>query len=501
MLCVGGPVAVGAVLIGYGQMIYHKSNSTPTNKRTARLSAIAGWALVALAAYSLSVPPVPAISQTNGPDDDQATEQPAGPPPEQPAEAPAEPPVASPAQPPDEFVRAEGTGFVLNGQPFYAPGTNSYYLLTYGAGDSRSGEEGYQGPRAYVDEILTDAANMNLKVVRTWAFCDGADQWNALQTAPGEYDERVFRGLDYVVYKAGELGLRLILPFVNTLDDYGGMAQYVAWDAEYASYPDDVATEHNDFYTDADIRRWYKQFVSAILNRRNTFTGVLYKDDPTIFAWELANEPRAAGDRSGDILQAWLVEMAAYVKSIDSNHMLAIGSEGLYSRPRTDDWMFDGSTGQDFIRNHQVEGIDFATVHLYPDEWELTYEQAIAWYQEHIDDARDVLHMPLLLEEFGQWRDKDGSPAGRDRFFKGVFDLAEQEDCPGWNFWMLTHLGYVDGDYDINCGSQRDESTVEMICDVAYQMNVRSGGADEEDELDEGDQPDVPDDNAAGEDE
>jgi len=479
-----------------------------------RVSIVVGLALTALAACDApSAGPsasqggslTPGVSQAAAPKDEQpggsAVEQPAEQPAGPPVASPVESPVASPVEPAAGFVRAEGTGFVLNGQPFYAPGTNIYYLLTYGAGYCRPDDGRDRGTRDYVDEVLIDAANMNLKVIRAWAFCDGADEWNALQRAPGEYSEGVFCGLDYVIYKAGKLGLRLILPFVNSLDDYGGMAQYVAWDAKYGTDPNEVATEHNDFYTDADTRRWYKQFVHAVLNRRNTYTGVLYKNDPTIFAWELANEPRAPGDDSGDILQAWLTEMAAYVKSIDSNHMLAIGSEGLYSRPRTDDWMFDGSTGQDFIRNHQIEGIDFATVHVYPDEWEMTYDEVLAWYQEHIDDARDVLNMPLLLEEFGQWRDKDGSPAGRNRLFQGIFDLAEQADCPGWNFWMLAHRGYVNGGYDIHCGTDRDAATVEIICNAAYEMNIRSGGADEEDELDEEDQPDGPDDNDAGEDE
>ena len=34
--------------------------------------------------------------------------------------------------------------------------------------------------------------SLNMKVMRTWAFNDG-DVWQGLQTAPGQYNETVFR--------------------------------------------------------------------------------------------------------------------------------------------------------------------------------------------------------------------------------------------------------------------------------------------------------------------
>ena len=55
-------------------------------------------------------------------------------------------------------------------------------------------------------------------------------------------------------------------------------------------------------------RSAFKTYVKKIINRRNTITGVLYRDDPTIMAWDLANEPYVLGDASGDILtvcKAW----------------------------------------------------------------------------------------------------------------------------------------------------------------------------------------------------
>jgi len=51
-----------------------------------------------------------------------------------------------------------------------------------------------------------------------------------------------------------------------------------------------------------ECRSAFKNYVKKIINRRNTITGVLYRDDPTIMAWDLANEPYVLGDASGDIL-------------------------------------------------------------------------------------------------------------------------------------------------------------------------------------------------------
>ena len=65
-----------------------------------------------------------------------------------------------------------------------------------------------------------------LSVLRTWAFCDGSE-WNALQPAPGEWDERVFGALDWVVAQAGARGLRLIFALTNYWAAYGGIKQYV----------------------------------------------------------------------------------------------------------------------------------------------------------------------------------------------------------------------------------------------------------------------------------
>lgn len=75
------------------------------------------------------------------------------------------------------------------------------------------------------------------------------------------------------------------------------------------------------------------------------------------------------------LLQAWIVQMAAFVKSLDQNHLLEVGLEGFYSgeslarRGPVNPFSYAAQYGTDFFRDNQVPGIDFTTVHAYPDIW------------------------------------------------------------------------------------------------------------------------------------
>lgn len=66
--------------------------------------------------------------------------------------------------------------------------------------------------------------------------------------------------------------------------------------------------------------------------------------------------------------------MAAYLKSIDCNHLLGLGSEGFYGpsnpgRVSANPNTYALQVGTDFLRNHNVADIDFAGAHGYPDSW------------------------------------------------------------------------------------------------------------------------------------
>lgn len=309
-----------------------------------------------------------------------------------------------------DFVTARDGEFLLGGKPFRFAGANNYYLP-------------YKSERM-TDDVLASAAAMDLRVIRTWGFLDGKTHDGVvLQPALGKFDEEGFRRLDRVVEQASRRGLKLVLALVNRWDDFGGMRWYVEQTG---------GGEIDEFYTREAAKEAYQAAVRRIVTRVNSRTGVAYKDDPTIFAWQLANEPRCPSDPSGDTLVAWAGEMSAFVKSLDPNHMVSVGDEGFYRRPGERDWTRDGREGVDWERLLALPGIDYGTVHLYPEHWDKTPEWGTEWIREHVRDARRI-GKPVVIEEFGL-RDK----IRRDEVYRSWLAAAEEAGAAGTMLWLLT---------------------------------------------------------------
>jgi mannan endo-1,4-beta-mannosidase len=144
------------------------------------------------------------------------------------------------------------------------------------------------------------------------------------------------------------------------------------------------------------------------LNRTNIYTGIQYKDDPTIMTWELANEPRclSAGayprgpDCTTDTLIEWADDISAYIKSIDGSHLVSVGDEGFYCIPGATDWTENCGEGVDTLAFTALPNVDVMSFHLYPDHWGKSVEWGAHWIVRHIKDARR-LGKPAMLGEFG----------------------------------------------------------------------------------------------------
>ncbi|KAF2531528.1 hypothetical protein F2Q70_00031210 [Brassica cretica] len=369
----------------------------------------------------------------------------------------------------DGFVRTKGVQFSLNGYPYYANGFNAYWLM-YVASDPSQ--------RPKISAAFQEASRHGLTVARTWAFSDGG--YRPLQYSPGSYNEDMFQGLDFAIAEARRHGIKIILSFANNYVSFGGKKQYVDW-ARSRGRP--VSSE-DDFFTDFLVKDFYKNHMKAVLNRFNTFTKVHYRDDPTIMAWELMNEPRCPSDPTGRTIQAWITEMAAHVKSLDRNHLLEAGLEGFYgqSSPQSKTLNPPGQFGTDFIANNRIPGIDFVTVHSYPDEWfvdsneQSQMEFLNKWLDAHIQDAQNVLHKPIILAEFGKSTKKAGS-AQRDAVFNTVYgkiyDSAKRGGAAaGGLFWQLLGNGMDNFQDGYGIILSQSSSTVNVIAQQSRKLTL-----------------------------
>ncbi|XP_058218687.1 mannan endo-1,4-beta-mannosidase 2-like [Rhododendron vialii] len=376
------------------------------------------------------------------------------------------------------FVQRNGTHFMVDGRVFYVNGWNSYWLMDHAV-------DHYTRPR--VREMLRAGAKMGLTVCRTWAFNDGA--YNALQISPGRYDERVFRALDHVIAEARKHGIRLLLSLVNNLLPYGGKTQYVKWAWEEGV---GLSSSNDSFFYDPSIRNYFKNHVKALLTRRNTITGIQYRDDPTIFAWELINEPRCISDPSGNTLQDWIEEMSVFVKSIDKKHLLTIGLEGFYGpkspkRLTVNPGEWAANLGSDFIRNSKISTIDFATVHIYPDQWfpEQELDEKLKyvskWMVSHIEDGDKELRKPIMFTEFGLSNLSKGfQPSQRERFYKIAYDViyesAQKNDSGAGSFvWQFLVGGMEEYNDDYGIVPWESPSMYRLITQHSCRLAISQG--------------------------
>ena len=333
------------------------------------------------------------------------------------------------------FIRVSDSYFTLGNRKFYFTGTNCYYVLTYSVEEDT---------RQEVLDVFDGMEELGLTVLRMWAFNDG-DRWNALQPEPGVYSRRVFRGLDWAVTEAGSRGIKLVMTLTNYFPDYGGMLQYVNW----TTGSGDV----NDFYSNSECKTLYKRFVRRVLNRRNSLTGVQYKDDPTIMAWELANEARYTSRSGGIAMRNWVREMSRHIKNIDPNHLVTTGSEGFFGEGElssANPAPFFNEVGVVTELQHRVDEIDYISAHIWPTQWlpEENLRQRRQFAAQWIRAQARLgiaLEKPVVFGEFGY--QPDGNP--RRNFYTTVYNViytlaSRGRPVAGSNFWMLASPDYPD---------------------------------------------------------
>jgi mannan endo-1,4-beta-mannosidase len=325
--------------------------------------------------------------------------------------------------------------------------------------------------------------------VRVWASGEGgpgdvgpvADlaDWprtHPLRWAPGKWNEEAFVHLDNVIAEAARNNLLVQLCLANWWRDTGGVTQYLRWagitDAADEKFPFGINPERAMlFYTNDETRRLYREHLERLATRRNTVTGVLYRDDPHIFGWELMNEAQAVTSRWPE-RRAWIAEMSAYLKSLDPNHIIAPGDWGYRTAAERREWLLD----------HQLPNVDYCDVHTYPvPDTDVSIDSPAA-LREFIDNraaAAFSIKKPLVFGEFGMG--VEGYKGfSRTDWYRAFFESNVRAGAAGAMFWILTPdpaRGYA-----VTYTMDRDKGLLAEVT-RASQMFASLAGADPPDRL------------------
>lgn len=411
------------------------------------------------------------------------------------------------------FVKVDGTRFMIDHKPYYFLGTNMWY-------GANLGMEGERGDRKRLIKELDFLEDMGVTNLRVLGASEGLGEYfqvkPAIQPQPGVYDEDVLVGLDFLLNEMSRRGMYAVIYLNNNWEWTGGFSQYVCW-VTGENYPNPNMAEYSwgdfmnftgRFYITPEANELYRKYVRHLITRVNTINGRMYRDDPTIMSWQLANEPRPRyrddDPESIKIFIQWIYETAAFIKSLDPNHLVSSGNEGLAGSLESEEC---------YLKAHECEQIDYMTFHLWLLNWQWfdphhadsTYpraeEKAMNYIHQHIQYAKK-LNKPITLEEFGIPRDghsysPESTTSYRDRYFKTVFDAiyeSAKDDSPfaGSNFWAWGGYGrasdpegesiWKEGDNFTGDPPQEpqgrnsvfayDESTIQLLIDHGARMRA-----------------------------
>jgi mannan endo-1,4-beta-mannosidase len=317
------------------------------------------------------------------------------------ASAPTSTPTPGPTSgtlspPTSPFVTSLGTVLRLRGRTFLFVGVNRYNLLAInppggsyrGCGDSWTDDQ--------LAQWFSEVNGLGVTVVRFWAFqeftASGAD----------------FGQLDKLLSLAGDYGIKLVPVLENQWSSCtAGGYKYDTW------YQSGYLSPYGDYPIS------YKDYVGQIVSR--------YKDDPRILMWQLMNEAESkdtSGNSDAQALYSFALDMSAYVKSLDPNHLVSLGTMG-GGQP--------GTQGGDYRWIHSIPTIDLLEYHDYDEP--VSFSANLA---QRVEDSV-ALSKPLFVGEAGiksNCSDPDCvRPDQRAALFDAKMAAAFDSGVSGYMIW------------------------------------------------------------------
>ena len=376
----------------------------------------------------------------------------------------------------DKFVSVSGQQFIRGGKPYYYIGTNFWYgpiLASKGQG----------GDRKRLKRELDCMKKIGITNLRILVGAEEGSK-NVTSLSPfllkdGKLNDTLLDGLDYLLRELERRDMTAVLYLTNSWDWSGGFGYYLK-QTGHGDSPDASGNGYNDycryaaqFYTDAQSQHLYLSHVKKIVSRKNRYTKRAYKDEPSIMAWQLCNEPRPFAAEMFEPMLQWSRNAATLIKSIDPNHLVSTGSEGIIG------CLWNADVCQ---RMHADENIDYLTVHIWPVNWGWASRDRLseALPNVYIESEKYItenlriasrLNKPVVIEEFGYPRDRNSyslnkPTTARDSFYDFIFTkllecYTQGGGIAGCNFWGWGGSGRP--------RSERWQPGDDYICDPAHE--------------------------------
>ena len=297
------------------------------------------------------------------------------------------------------FVVRSGTNLVLDGRPFRFTGLNIYNANSLWTCSYPLGE----GPDLGAS---LDVIGPGQTVFRSFFF-------QRMATTNGKRDWSAF---DHTLAIAKAHGERVIATLTNQWgvceEPSPGFKTEAWYQSGYKRWLD--TTVPND----------YRDWVGEVVSR--------YRNDPAVLAWQLVNEADDPATAKGPCtstapasLKAFAADMGQFVKSIDANHLISLGTMGSGQC---------GSSGRDYADVHSVATIDLCEYHDYYASTSPMPGDGLNGLQVRIDQCRS-LGKPLFVGETGIEAGTVGGYAARARLFADKFRAQFNAGVVGELIW------------------------------------------------------------------
>lgn len=353
-----------------------------------------------------------------------------------------------------DFVKTVGRQFWIGNRPYAFMGVNMWYAGILGNTD--------EGKSRLIRE-LDFLKQQGVTNIRVMARAEGEGRINgfnrvspALQPSKDYIDETVMNGFDFLLEEIGKRDIKVVIYLSNNWEWSGGFMQYLNWNGMLSDREMGESMEWermrdviSQFYNCDGCTKMYENAVRHFVSRINSINGIPYRSDPSIMAWEIANEPRPMRPSAIPAFKKFIHHAAFLIKSIDNNHLVTTGSEGIIG----------SENEQTFADIHADSLIDYATMHIWPKNWLWYSDTSIGVGMNQVkkktlelmiqnDSILQLLNKPLVLEEFGMPRDGEqrmpNTPyTHRIDYFRFIADRVFNDpqhrvNISGINFWAFS---------------------------------------------------------------